>query len=74
MVTMWAMAMAMRLGGNKEGKGKGDKGSGDDNVRLAGEEEGKGSKAMTLATRIAGELTAAARKRAMVMATRVADK
>ncbi len=29
--TMWGMATAMRLVGNKEGKGKGGKGNGDGN-------------------------------------------
>jgi hypothetical protein len=50
MATMWAMAMAMRLVGNKEGKGKGGKGHGNGNVRVAGKEEGKGSKTMALET------------------------
>jgi hypothetical protein len=31
MVTTWAMVMAMRLAGNKEGKAKGSKGDGDSN-------------------------------------------
>ncbi len=55
MATMWAMATGMRLIGNKEGKGKGGKGNGYDNVRVAGKEEDEGSKAMALATRILGE-------------------
>jgi hypothetical protein len=29
--TTWAMAIAMRLAGNKEGKAKGSKGNGDSN-------------------------------------------
>jgi hypothetical protein len=43
-------------------------------MRVAGNEEGEGDKAMVMATRIAGEWTATATKRAMVMATRVAGK
>jgi hypothetical protein len=31
MATMWAMAIGMRLAGNKEGKGKGSKGDGSSN-------------------------------------------
>jgi hypothetical protein len=42
---MWARMMATRLAGNKEGKGKGDKGKGIA-MRMASIEEGKGSKAM----------------------------
>ncbi len=40
---------------------------------VAGDKEGEGNKAMAMATRIAGEWTATATKRAMVMAMRVAD-
>jgi hypothetical protein len=43
-------------------------------MRVAGDKEEEGNKAMTMATRIAGEWTATSRKRAMVMATRVAGK
>jgi hypothetical protein len=43
-------------------------------MRVTGDQEGKGDKAMAMATRIAGEWTTTATKRAMVMATRVADK
>ncbi len=43
-------------------------------MRVAGDEEGKGNKAMVMATRIAGKWTATATKRVMVMATRVAGK
>ncbi len=39
---------------------------------VAGNKEGKGDKAMEIATRIEGEWTTTATKRAMVMATRVA--
>jgi hypothetical protein len=49
------MATAMKLAGNKEGKGKGNKGYGGGDVRVAGDKEGKGSKAMAMATRMAGE-------------------
>jgi hypothetical protein len=66
MATMWAMATAMRLADNKDGMGKGGKGNGDGNVRVVGKEEGKGSKAMAMATRMAGKWTATA--------TRVAGK
>ncbi len=74
MATMWAMAMAMRLVGNKEGKGKSSKGNGNGGVRVAGEEESKGSKAMALVTRMAGEWTAMATKRVTAIATRVAGE
>jgi hypothetical protein len=43
-------------------------------MRVVGDKEGKGDKAMAKATRIASEWTATATKRAMVTATRVADK
>jgi hypothetical protein len=36
-------------------------------LRVVGNEEGKGNKAMTMATRIAGEWTATATKRVMVL-------
>ncbi len=71
MVTMWTMAMEMRLAGNKEGKSKGGKGNGDGNMRVAGKEEGKGSKAMTLATRTAGKWATRTTKKAMDTTTRV---
>ncbi len=72
--TMWVMAMAMRLAGNKEGKSEGGKGNGDGEFRVAGEEESKGNKVMALVTRIVGKWTAMAMKRAMAMATRVAGE
>ncbi len=40
-------------------------------MRVAGDEEGIGNKAMAMATRIVGEWTATATKRAMVTGTRV---
>ncbi len=43
-------------------------------MRVTGNKEGKGDKVMAMATRIAAEWTATVTKRAMVMATRVADK
>jgi hypothetical protein len=43
-------------------------------MRVAGDKKGKGNKAMVMATRIVGEWTATATKRAIVMATRVADE
>jgi hypothetical protein len=43
-------------------------------MRMAADEEGKGNKAIAMATRIAGEWTATVTKRAMVMAMRVAGK
>ncbi len=43
-------------------------------MRVGGDEEGEGDKAMAMATRIAGEWTATATKRAMVTATRVAGE
>ncbi len=43
-------------------------------MRVAGDEEGEDGKAMAMATRIAGEWTVTAKKRAMAMETRVAGK
>ncbi len=43
-------------------------------MRVAGNKEGEGSKAMAMATRMAGEWTAMETKRAMVKAMRVAGK
>ncbi len=43
-------------------------------MRVAGDNEGKGGKAMAMATKIAGKWTATATKRAMVMAMMVACK
>ncbi len=40
-------------------------------MRVAGEEEGKGIKAMATATRVAGERTAMATKRVMAMKARL---
>jgi hypothetical protein len=40
-------------------------------MRVAGDEEGKGDKATTMATRMVGEWTAMVTKKAMAMATRV---
>jgi hypothetical protein len=74
MAAMWAVAMVMRLLGDKEGKGKGGKGNGDDNVRAVGDEQCEGSKAMAIATWMAGKWTAMVTKRAMAMATRVAGE
>jgi hypothetical protein len=75
MATMWAMmTMAMRLGGNKEGKGEGGKAM-VTAMRVAGDdEEGEGGKAMAMATRMAGKWTAMVMKKTMAMATRVAGK
>ncbi len=41
-MTMWAMASAMRLAGDKEDKCKGGKGNGDGDVRVAGKEKDGG--------------------------------
>ncbi len=43
-------------------------------VRVAGYEEGKGGKAMVMATRITNKWTATATKKAMATATRVAGE
>ncbi len=43
-------------------------------MRVAGDEEGKGRKAMAMATKMAGKWTVTARKRAMAMASRVVGK
>jgi hypothetical protein len=52
------------------------KGNGDGDVRVAGDEEDEGSKAiaMAMATRMEGEWSATAMKRLMATATRVAGK
>jgi hypothetical protein len=62
------MVTALRLDGDKQGKGKGGKDNGDDNE---GGKVGKGGKAMVTVTRVAGEQTAMATKRAMATKTRV---
>ncbi len=64
----------MRLAGDKEGKGKSGKGNGDGNVRVVVDKEGKGSKAMEMATRMAGKWTATVMIRAMAMVMRVAGE
>ncbi len=46
--TTWAMAMAMRLAGDKKAR-EGCKGNGDGHVRVGGNKESKGSKAMAMA-------------------------
>jgi hypothetical protein len=43
-------------------------------VRVVGDKEGEGGKAMAMATRIAGEWTVTSTKRALVTATRVVGK
>ncbi len=43
-------------------------------MRVAGDEEGKGGKAMAMATRMVGEWTVLVRKRAKATATRVAGR
>ncbi len=74
MGTMWAMATVMRLASNKEGEGEGSKGNGNGDVRVAGKEDGEGTNAMVLVTRMAGDWTATATKRAIATATWVAGK
>ncbi len=59
---------ALKLDGDKQGKGKGGKGNGDDNE---GGKLGKGGKAMAMVTWVAGEQTATATKRAMATKIRV---
>ncbi len=75
MATTWVMAMGMRLAVNKKDK-RGLQRHGDGNVRVAGNKEGEGSKAMAKAMviRMAGKWSATMTKRLMAMATRVADK
>jgi hypothetical protein len=55
---------------------EGCKGNGDSNVRVAGDKEGEGSKAMgiAMAIRVAGEWSAMAKKKLMATVTRVAGK
>jgi hypothetical protein len=48
--------------------------NGDGDVRVAGDEEGEGTMAMAMATRMVGEWSAMAMKRAMAMGTRVVGK
>jgi hypothetical protein len=43
-------------------------------MRVAGDKEGKGNKAMTMGIRMVGEWTQTVMKRVMAMATRVAGK
>jgi hypothetical protein len=43
-------------------------------MRVVGDEEGEGSKAMAMETRVAGGVTATATKRGMAMKTREAGK
>ena len=62
MATMWVMATAMRLAGNKAEKGKGSKGN------------GNGNGGWQASKRMAGECTMSTTKRVMVIATRVAGK
>jgi hypothetical protein len=75
MATTWAMATAMRLAGNKKTR-EGCKGTHDGDVRVAGNEEGEGSKAMAMmmVTRMEGKWSVTATKRLMEMATRVAGE
>jgi hypothetical protein len=65
--------MMTRLAGNKEGKGEGGKGS-DNSNEGTGKEEGKGGKAMALATRVAGKWMATGTKRVMAMKMTEAGK
>jgi hypothetical protein len=80
MATMWAMAMVVRLAGDKDDKGKGGKGNLDGDVKVAGKEEdgGKvdcnGNKEGDCDGNEGGKgatATAMATKGAMVTATRV---
>ncbi len=57
------MATWMRLGDDNKCKGKGCKGNGNCNVRVAGNKEDKSSKVMTMASRMAGKWTATVTKR-----------
>jgi hypothetical protein len=63
-LTTWAMAMVTRLVARVMVTA----------TRVAGNEEGKGGKAMEMATRVKGKWTATATKRAMAMAMRMAGK
>ncbi len=75
MATTWVMATAMKLEGDKKAR-EVCKGNDNGNVRVAGDEEGKGSKAtaMAMATRMVGKWSATAMKRVIATATRVAGK
>jgi hypothetical protein len=76
MGTMWAMVTVtvMRLASNKEGKGEGGKSNDNGDVRVTGKEDEEGSRVMVLVTRMAGDWTATATKRAIATATWVAGK
>ncbi len=58
--------MATRLEGNKQGMARAARAM-ETMMRVAGNEEGKGGKAMAMATRVAGERMATATKKAMAM-------
>ncbi len=70
---MWVIATATRLAGDKEGKVKGGKGYGDSNEG-GGNKDGKGRKAMAMATRMVGEQMATATKREIAKKTREVGK
>jgi hypothetical protein len=75
--TTWVMTMAMRLAGNKRGKG-GQQGKWQRQREGGGQQRGRGSKAMAIAMAMAkkmvGEWSAMATKRLMAKATWVAGK
>jgi hypothetical protein len=73
MAPTWAMLMAMRLAGNNVARAKGARAM-TMAMRVAGNKEGNDGKAMAMATRVAGERTVTAMKRAMSMATREVGK
>ncbi len=53
MATMWAMALALRLAGDKDDKGKGSKGNLDSDMRVADEWPAMATKrAMGMATKV----------------------
>jgi hypothetical protein len=78
MATMWVIAMAMRLAGNKEDKGQDGKGNCNGNVRVAGKEEDGGQVDCNSNKESNGDGNKGGRqamvtvtKRAMAMVTRV---
>ncbi len=72
--TAWVMAMVTRLAGDKEGKGEGGKGNGDDEGGGQRRGNGDGSKSNGDSNKGGGQAMAAVTTRVMVTATRVGDE
>ncbi len=76
MAMTWAMEMAIRLAGDKVGKGRVERVARAmaKVMGVAGDEEGEDGKAMEMGTRMVGQWTVTPRKRAIATATRVAGE